>query len=81
MTGWSGKDEKCTKEERGVIPQTKELCRIIIIQIRDHQTFCHTAISEIEWNFGPRSSQTACDTVLTVSGVALASRTLDDNES
>ena len=26
MTVWSGKDEKCTKEERGVIPQTKELC-------------------------------------------------------
>ena len=25
MTVWPGGDKKCTKEERGVIPQTKEL--------------------------------------------------------
>ena len=31
MTVWPGKDEKCTKEERGVIPRTKDLCRIVII--------------------------------------------------
>ena len=82
MTVWSGKDEKCTKEERGVIPQTKELfVGQWLFRSKSPQPFCCSATSEIDRNFGLRPSHNTCDTALTVSEIALASRLLDDDEN